>query len=913
MSKRLSKTDTSGKVRKALVALRTLVRRTRPAPAKSVRRVSAAAPLPPAISSFTPERVRDLAAALRVHGTPPVQAPGAALPIRSHMAAEPSAHLLEVALPGATEQTREASVRGSFFARTVEHWTSGTFASPRRMDAERRLNPHRADDRRPEALASRVAAHAEIPAALLRGASEVAEEGAARLARPFERVWNTLGGDRIQPLMPYAAGPAHVGEDVEWELPEGMDPPASPVSPSEIRPSPDAESARFSGWFPFALSPGWQRSFAAFIVVALLAIAPVHLSGAYAAARHFIADVRLRGTAAVDAVGNVGHAAATRDLSSTAAALAAANAAFGDVRSALGPLGGALMAVAEQLPGGSARTGATLLAAGDTLTRAGEEFAARLSALSSDAPPTEVLAALRETVARLGPDISRAAEAIASVNPEDIPAEHRAEVAALAGSAQGIRQAFTDFLPLADAVQGLLGADTPRRYLLVFQNQNELRPTGGFIGSFAEVTLSQGRMTDMRVPPGGSYDIQGDVRAWLNPPDPLRLVAGRWRFHDANWFPDFPTSARKLAWFYEKSGGPTVDGVIAVNATVLSDLLAVTGPVPMPAYGVTLTSENVLDEVQRTVELSPTDPQKPKQILTDLFPILLARVQSPTPQMSLALADLVGHALRTRSIQISVNDPAAAATFARFGWDGALKSTDGDYLDVVATNIGGEKTDAVIRDDIMHEVAIGNDGRVTDTVTITRTHRGQAGTPLTGTGNITYLRLYVPQGAVLLSADGDFEPPRANLFIPKDDRYQDDPAISAALADTVVDRVSGTAVSDESGKTVFANWMQLLPGESKTVRFRYELPMRVAVPRDASDWQRTLGAIVGAPARGTYTLLLQKQSGAEERYVTVRVRPPQGMRTLAAVPDEIRVTPEDGRMDVWHQTADRFIGVIFGN
>ncbi len=797
--------------------------------------------------------------------------------------------------------------------RRVADWTSSALGAPARHSAELRFNPHRADIVRPDAVAARVRLHADIPAALVRGLSDVAEDGMSALTRPFDAVFEVGARDRLQPLLPYA--PSVAPDSADLEIPEHVTAhlraPPKPSAPPTF--SDKTSDYWFSGLLPFGVATNWRRSLVAVAVIAVVAILPIHFSGAYAAARRFVADVRVRGDQAVVAMRSAGEAAADQDLPGTTSALAAASAAFGDVRAALGPVGGALVTLAEKIPGGSRATaGAALFTAGDTFTHAGEEIARRLAALQNDAPPTAVLAALRESVARLGPDVSRAAETLASIDPEDIPAEHRAEIAALAASAGSIRQAFTDFLPLADAAGAFLGADGSRRYLLVFQNQYELRPTGGFIGSFAEVTLKDGRISDLRFPPGGSYDIQGDVRVWLNPPDPLRLVTGRWRFHDANWFPDFLTSARKLSWFYEKSGGPTVDGVIAVNATVLSELLAVVGPVEMPAYGVTLTSENVLDEVQRAVELYPVDRTKPKQILADLLPVLLGRLQSPSPQMSLALAELVGRGLSTRRIQISVSDEAAAATFARFGWNGALKKTDGDYLDVVVTNIGGEKTDAVIRDDIMHEIAIAHDGRVTDTVTMTRTHRGQAGVPLTGTGNYTYLRMYVPEGSALLSAGGDFEAPRENLFIPREESYGDDPEVVAPLANAALDRASGTRIYDELGKTVFANWMRLLPGESKTVRFTYELPFRVTVPKQVEGLAAALAALSGAPERGRYTLLMQKQSGAEERYVTVRVRPPQGMRPLAALPDELTLTASDARLDVWHQETDRFLGVLFG-
>ncbi len=892
--------NTPRPTKKVLVALRRLVRpAAAPAKKRPARISAAAAPVP---APFTPQRAREIALALRGAEDRPLRLSGAALPVRPHVVADPSPHVVEVRLTGASAGV-PAEVRSGVSHR-LESWAAAALAAPRRHDEELRLNPHRADARRPDALAARAQAHVAIPAALVRTVSEAAEAGVERLTRPFASVLAVVSPDREQPIL--SAG---------GDLPDGALQAFDAVDPVQDEPpvalrAPSGGRPWTAGLQPLGGAWSWRRSLAAVVLIGLVALGPIHALGAYASVRRMASDIRLRAVSALDAVRSAGSAAGARDLPAASSALAAASQAFGDVRGSLGPVGGALLALAERLPGKSpARTAAALFTAGDTLTRAGERITGALGDLSADAPPTAVLRALKESVAALEPDVAAAATALAAVDLADVPAEHRAEVAALAGSADAIRRGFADFPPLAAAVEALLGADRPRRYLLLFQNNHELRATGGFIGSFAEIEVEHGRITDVRLPPGGSYDIQGDVRAWLNPPDPLRLVTGRWRFHDANWFADFPTSAEKLAWFYEKSGGPTVDGVIAVNATVLSELLAVTGPVEMPAYGVTLTSENVLDEIQRAVELAPADPAKPKQILSDLFPLLLARLQSPSPQLSLALADLAGRALRARQIQLSVGDPEVAAAFARFGWDGALRETDGDYLAVVATNVGGEKTDAVIRDDVMHEVAIGSDGRVTDTVTVTRTHRGIPGTPLTGVGNFTYLRVYVPAGSTLLSADGQFEPPEEALFIPRDPAFGEDPEVRAALGGAIRDRQTGTAVFEESGKTVFANWMRLLPGESKTVRFSYELPFRVEIPRAEPG---LAAALTGAKARGSYGLFLQKQSGAEERYVTVRIRAPQGMRVLHALPAEVAATGDDARLDVWRQAVDRFVGVVFG-
>ena len=141
-----------------------------------------------------------------------------------------------------------------------------------------------------------------------------------------------------------------------------------------------------------------------------------------------------------------------------------------------------------------------------------------------------------------------------------------------------------------DAVYYVMGGEQYARHLVVFQNNNELRPTGGFMGSYALVDVSNGSIKHIEFPPAGIYDLTAGLRKKIVPPRPLSIVNDRWQIWDANWWPDFETSAKKIAWFYMESGGPSVDGVIAVNSDMVVDMLRIVGPLPMPEYGITVTA-----------------------------------------------------------------------------------------------------------------------------------------------------------------------------------------------------------------------------------------------------------------------------------------------------------------------------------
>jgi hypothetical protein len=207
---------------------------------------------------------------------------------------------------------------------------------------------------------------------------------------------------------------------------------------------------------------------------------------------------------------------------------------------------------------------------------------------------------------------------------------------------------------------------------------------------------------------------------------------------------------------------------------------------------------------------------------------------------------------------------------------------------VVDTNIGGGKTDAAIQTSIQHQASIAADGSVTDTVTITRVHTGASDDIFAGVKNIDYVRVYVPQGSSLLSAEG-FTQPDAALFLPVEAGYEQDADLQDISGDVAIDSKTQTRVSNEFGKTVFGNWIQTEPGKSSTVTLRYRLPFKVT----RSNW-----------TPGRYSLLLQKQPGAFDPIVFTSVNYPKSWKTVWTYPNS-SLQLQDTLL------TDRFIGAVF--
>ena len=198
---------------------------------------------------------------------------------------------------------------------------------------------------------------------------------------------------------------------------------------------------------------------------------------------------------------------------------------------------------------------------------------------------------------------------------------------------------------------------------------------------------------------------------------------------------------------------------------------------------------------------------------------------------------------------------------------------------IVDANLGGGKTDGVIEEQVDVAVDIGQNGKITNTVTIARTHYGIQGLLFTGVNNVDYLRLYTPKGSKLLKANG-FSIPDESLFDEPEDGWTIDDDLAYSLLTKEIDSLSGTHITQEHGKTVFGNWVQTKPGTTSTITFVYELPFTVESLMEEKNALRSLKSWMGIAHTQPYTLTIQKQSGILDRTTTVHVHLPETLTSL---------------------------------
>lgn len=486
-----------------------------------------------------------------------------------------------------------------------------------------------------------------------------------------------------------------------------------------------------------------------------------------------------------------------------------------------------------------------------------------------DVPLLDRLLLLQQHMRSAIPQYEEALSRIDSVDPRVLPEEYQ-------GSFEDFRVLFaaliddmTEMDSVVEGVHAMLGGESLKRYLVLFQNHHEIRPTGGFVGSYAVLDVQQGKILDITVPGGGSYDLQGQLDTFVKPPLPLQVVNSRWEFQDGNWFPDFEASAQKMAWFYQHSRNSTVDGVIAVNSTVLERLLKVIGPIENKDHDIILAGEKALETLQYHVETYDNEEENtPKAVLSVLLEQMMDKIADIDAASVVSLVNELHSALGEKEIQVYFEDEEVQTLFEEYGWTGNISETPAtqDYLMVVNTNLHGGKSDAKINQHIHHQAVIQDDGSVIDTVLVTRMHDGEGDLEIFDRANSSYLRLYVPEGAELLDAGG-FVYPDETAFDVSPAWYEDDPDVRRIERNEEIHVDTGTRITEEFGKTVFANWIVTQPGEETQVYFTYRLPFNVY--QDGGVRVESGGEIAslikkaqGQESLSRYSVVLQKQSGA---------------------------------------------------
>lgn len=496
--------------------------------------------------------------------------------------------------------------------------------------------------------------------------------------------------------------------------------------------------------------------------------------------------------------------------------------------------------------GQSAISAAThLVTAGGTLITSIEPYADLLgfkTAATSAAEPNKSatpqsiedrIVFMAETLDKITPELDKVAVSFEAAQkeldqidvnryPETFMGKNvRSKVVSLKSTVSETHVLLTQAKPLIKLLPSLLGNPNAKQYMLLFQNDAELRPTGGFMTAYAFLKVTKGK-----IEPQSSYDIyylDSRFNKKVPAPEPIQKYLNEkyLNLRNININPDFKVSMDLFAKYYGDTGGPKPDGIIAMDTQVPVEILKIIGPIGVGGWG-NFTAENspkcdcpqvvyALEEIaDRPTSSIRTDR---KAVLGPLMHSMLANAMGSPKHLWPKLVNVLLEAIKEKHLIFYFYDEKTQAVAEEFNAAGRIKDYAYDYLHINDANLGGAKTDMFIKRDVEQEIEVSN-GVVTKTVTLNYNNPTKGSNCNLEAGQLClngtyrdFVRLYVPKGSKLIS---------------------------------VVGSEVKEQVTEDLGKTVFEAFFTMRPQSSSKIVFKYELPSL-----DLS----------------TYKLLIQKQPG----------------------------------------------------
>jgi len=369
-----------------------------------------------------------------------------------------------------------------------------------------------------------------------------------------------------------------------------------------------------------------------------------------------------------------------------------------------------------------------------------------------------------------------------------------------------------------------------RVFLILFQNNMEIRPGGGYIGSFGILKVKDGQVTDIQTHDLSNFD--GRVPSTVEPPYPMKttLNINSWKLRDSNWSPDFKINAQKAEEFYYMGQGQEkFDAIAAINTDVLISFLKVTGPVEIPGYPGTYDSENAVLALEKQVERDAYRQGIPrgerKSIMNPFASEIIKKASNLSVWEKVKLSQIILEDLNNKDIQLYFKDSELQKQAALSSWSGNVKQDwQNDYLMMIDANLASLKSDYFIKRSFEYRVDFRGSVPKAN-LKITYHHTGKEKDWMTNDYQ-TYLRVYVPDGSWLTESKN----------------------------------IGEMKYGNELGKKFFGSLFTVPLGQTKTIEINYDLPSDIA-----SD---------------SYDLLIQKQSGVGEVAGKVIVIDKSGQETV---------------------------------
>lgn len=387
-----------------------------------------------------------------------------------------------------------------------------------------------------------------------------------------------------------------------------------------------------------------------------------------------------------------------------------------------------------------------------------------------------------------------------------------------------VEQSMPDIKELLTVLPAALGDPQPKNYLVLFQNDKELRPTGGFLTAYALLTVKDGEI--ISVSSDDIYHLDESISWHPAPPAVLAqyLQVKNYWVRDTNLSPDFKDSMLEFEKFWDRAPlVPEIDGVIGMDTYVVQKLLEILGPVKLPDYEEEFNSENIVYQLELYANLLMKFQWNRKDLLGRLMNAILEKAFHAPRERWKPLSEVGLKLAEEKHILLYLHEPGAQMLAEKYNYAGRIRDFDGDYLHINDANFAGRKANWYMEEKVTKEIKTGEKMEVTISIDYKNTGEYHAEW---NTGYRDYVRIYVPRGSRLISSSGSLHP---------------------------------VVTFEDLGKTVFAGYIACDPMRTASFVVKYEPPLEIKKGQALPGRQAGL------------QMLIQKQPGTDAHLYTIVV------------------------------------------
>ncbi len=413
-----------------------------------------------------------------------------------------------------------------------------------------------------------------------------------------------------------------------------------------------------------------------------------------------------------------------------------------------------------------------------------------------------------------------------------------------------------------DTLPNILDAEKKKKYLILFQNNMELRPGGGFIGSYGILDLNKGKVENFSI--HDVYEADGQLKGHIEPPYPIRryLPSAHWYLRDSNFNLDFVSAASSAAFFLFQETGQSVDGVIGIDVSFVKSLVSVLEPIYVPEYKETVTSDNFysLTQAHSEKDFFPSSTQK-KDFLTFLYKAINNKISSEKKLHYLTILNSIEDSILKKHILFAFANPQVQRTFTTSGlssslWDGRKQAnpSTNDFIGISEANLGVNKANYFVGRSVSYRVQMRDDGTILSKLSLSLKNDSNK---WPGGDYKNYIRFILPKGAILnaITIDGSSQ---------KVIKAVTDPLVyeSKNFKPPTELEVDST---NEADKVVYGFLQTISSGKFKKIDIEYSLAQKIS-PKDPLI---------------SYSLKIFKQPGTENYPVDFSFSYPSAFKILS--------------------------------